>query len=102
MFNKEPKGIADPFRSWFSADIDAVNCWVKTVHIHTLLRKELYKCLQMKTNLKHKELIPPPEIKIHVEHAKHLNEKLCVYGIDPFSNNASRQELLVSQYKALI
>ena len=56
----------------------------------------------MKTNLKHKELIPPPEIKIHVEHAKHLNEKLCVYGIDPFSNNASRQELLVSQYKALI
>ena len=55
----------------------------------------------MKMNLKHKELTPP-EIKIHVEHVKHLNEKLCVYGINPFSNTASRQELLVSQYKALI
>ena len=36
LFNKESKSTAAPFRSGFSADIDAVNCWVNTIHIHTL------------------------------------------------------------------
>ena len=49
LFNKETKGTAGPFRSGFSTDIEAVNSWVNTVHIHTLLRKELQKNLHMKT-----------------------------------------------------
>ena len=36
LFNKESKSTAAPFRSGFSTDIDAVNCWVNTIHIHTL------------------------------------------------------------------
>ena len=76
MFNKETKGTADLFRSGFSTNIGAVNCWIDTIHIHTLLTKELHKCLQMKTGSKHKELIPQG-IKIHVEHVKSLKQKLC-------------------------
>ena len=74
----------------------------------------------MKTGSKHKELTPR-EIKIHVEHVKNLKQKLCGYGIDPFSNDAPRHlptgkiieaaivsdiirapELGLSQYKAFI
>ena len=35
-FNKEAKGTADPFRFEFSTDIDVVNYWVNTIHIHTI------------------------------------------------------------------
>ena len=75
FFNKETKSTAGPFRSGFSADSDAVNCWVKTIHIHTLLRNELHKCLHMKTGSRHKETTPRV-IRIHVEHVKNLKQKL--------------------------
>ena len=120
LFNKETKGTAGPFRSGFSTDIDAVNCWVNTIHIHTLLRKELHKCLHIKTSSKHKE-ITPRGIKTHVDHVKSLKQKLYGYGIDPFSNECPRHmptgkiieaaivsdmlrapELGMSQYKAFI
>ena len=39
LFNKETKSTAGPFGFGFSTDIAAVNCWVNTIHIHTLLRK---------------------------------------------------------------
>ena len=48
LFNKETKIAAGPFHSGFSTDNDAVNCWVNIIHIHTLLRKELHKCLHRK------------------------------------------------------
>ena len=44
----------------------------------------------MKAGSKHKE-ISPRRIKIHVEHVKNLKQKLCGYGIDPFSKNAPRR-----------
>ena len=34
FFNKETKSTAGPFRAGFSTDINAVNNWVKTIHIH--------------------------------------------------------------------
>ena len=43
----------------------------------------------MKTDSKHKE-ITPRGIKNHAEHVKNLKQKLCGYGIDPFSNDAPR------------
>ena len=74
----------------------------------------------MKTDSKHKE-ITPRGIKNHAEHVKNLKQKLCGYGIDPFSNDAPRYlatdkiieaaivsdiirapELGLSQYKAFI
>ena len=58
LFNKETKSTAGPFRFGFSTDADAVNCWVNTIYIHTLLRKELHKCLHMKTGSKYKEVLP--------------------------------------------
>ena len=78
LFNKETKGTADLLRSEFSTDIDAVNYWFNIIKIHSLLRKKLNKCLQMKTGSKHKELTPRG-IKIHLEHLKYLKQKLCEY-----------------------
>ena len=120
LFNKETKSTAVPFRSGFSTNIDAVNCWVNTIHIHALLRKELLKYVLMKTGSKHKEKTPQG-IKIHFEHVNNLKQKLCGYGIDLFSNDAPRHlsaskfiesaivsdilrapELGLSQYKAFI
>ena len=89
LFNKETKIAAGPFRSGFSTDTDAVNCWVSTIHIHTLLRKELHKCLHMKTSSRHKELTPWG-IKIYVKLVKNLKQKLCGYSIDPLCNDAPR------------
>ena len=54
LLNKETKSTAGPFCYRSSTDIDAINCWVNTIHVHTLLRKELHKCLHMKTGSKHK------------------------------------------------
>ena len=70
-FNKETKRTVDLFRFGFSTiqTLDAVNCCVNTIHIHTLLRKQLHKCLQVNTGSEHKELTPR-EIKTRVEHVK--------------------------------
>ena len=58
LFNRETKGTSGLFRSGFSTDIDAVNTWVNTIHIHALVRKSLHKVLHMKTSSKHKEITP--------------------------------------------
>ena len=120
LFNKETKGTSGPFRSGFSTNIDAVNSWVSTIHIHTLLRKELHKCIHMKTGSAHKEVTPRGR-RIHAEHVQNLKEKLRGYGIDPFSKDPPRAlstgkvidativadigrafDLGLSQYKAFI
>ena len=68
LFNKETKRTAGLFHSVFSTDVNTVNCWVNTIHIHVLLKKEWHICLHAKTGSKHKE-ITPIGIKTHVEHA---------------------------------
>ena len=41
LFNRKTKDTSGPFRCGFSTDIDAVNTWINTIHIHALLRKSL-------------------------------------------------------------
>ena len=55
-FNKEKKGTSALFRSGFSANINIVNTWVNTIHIHTRLKVALRQQLHHKTSSKHKEL----------------------------------------------
>ena len=89
LFNKETKGTAGPFRAGFSTDIDAVNNWVNTIHIHAVLRVSLQKFLHVSTSSKHKELTDRGK-KLHADHVRKLKEKLVSYGIDPFSPNAAK------------
>ena len=87
LFNKRPKVLLVCFV--LDSDIDALNCGFKTIHIRALLRKELHKCLHMKTGSKHKKLTSRG-IKTNVEHVKNLKQKLCGCDIDHFSNDALR------------
>ena len=80
------------------SDIDAVNCGFKTIDIYTLLKKELHKCLHMKTGSKYKKLTPRG-IETNVEHANNLTQKLCGCGIDPFSNDAPRHHRSCSCFR---
>ena len=56
QFNRETKGTSGPFRCGFSTDIEGVNTWVNTIHIHALLRKSLHKVVHMKTLQRTKKL----------------------------------------------
>ena len=58
LFNNENKGNTDLFCSRFSTDTDAVNYCVNTIDIHKLLKKELHKCIEIKTGSKHEKLTP--------------------------------------------
>ena len=84
-FNKECKGTSGPFRAGFSTNIDAVNTWVKTIHIHSLVRSTMRKQLQLKTSSKHKEMTEGMKKK-HADHVRKLKSKLDAYGIDPFDD----------------
>ena len=92
---------AHPFRSAFSTDIDEVNSWVNTIHIHTSLRKELHKCLQMQPGSKLEDVLPR-RIKVHAEHVKNSKQKLCGYGIDPFSMPLGIYKLVKSHFQLRI
>ena len=86
LFNKETKGTAGPFRAGFSTDIESVNNWVNTIHIHAVLRTSLQKVLRIRTSSKHKELTEGGKI-LHADHVRKLKEKLLKYGIYPFSSD---------------
>ena len=82
-FNRETKGTAVPFRSGYSTDIDAVNRWVKTSHIHTRLRKAVKKNFRLFTSSVHKEMTPSNK-KRHYNHVHSLKKKLRDYNAKPF------------------
>ena len=86
LFNKETKGTAGPFRAGFSTNIDEVNNWVNTIHIHAMLRANLQKILHIRTSSKHKELTKRGKM-LHEDHVKNLKDKLSKYGLDPFSSD---------------
>ena len=86
LFNKETKGTGGPFRSGFSTNIEAVNKWVRTIHIHATLRKALRTALHIKSSSKHKEITDRGK-KLHQEHVKSLKKILVGYGTDPFSSD---------------
>ena len=41
LFNKETKGTSGPFRCGFNTNIDSVNTWINTIHMHTMLKVAL-------------------------------------------------------------
>ena len=55
-FNKETEGTACPFRSGYSTDLQALNRWIKTSHIHSNLRVAVIKKFSLYTSSAHKEL----------------------------------------------
>ena len=55
-FNITTKGTAGPFRAGFSTNTDAVNNWIKTIHIYSKLKESFRHFLSIKTSSKHKEL----------------------------------------------
>ena len=81
-FNKEKKGTSALFRSGFSANINIVNTWVNTIHIHTRLKVALRQQLHHKTSSKHKELTESSK-EMHSSHVESLKKNLSGYGIDP-------------------
>ena len=89
LFNKETKGTAGPFRSEFSSNIEAVNTWVHTIHVHSKLRVIFREHLRTKTSAKHKELTPGSKKK-HMEHVKNLRAKLKSYGLNQFAESAPK------------
>ena len=57
LYNKETKGTAGPFRSGYSTDMQSVNTWVITSHIHCRLRIELKQKMRLLLLLP-KEVLP--------------------------------------------
>ena len=74
LFNKETKGTGGPFRAGFSTNIEAVNKWVRTIHIHAKLRKMVRTTLHIKSSSKHKEVTNRGR-KLHHQHVTHACNK---------------------------
>ena len=88
-FNKETKGTAGPFRAGFSTDINAVNNWVRTIHIHCKLQEQFREVLNVKTSSTHKELTIGAR-KMHRDHVTSLRNQINLYGVDPFSEDVPK------------
>ena len=84
FFNKETKSTSGPFRCGLRANIESVNTWVNTIHIHIMLKVALKQQLHLKTSSRHKELTKSGK-ELHLSHVKSLKEKLSGYGKDPFT-----------------
>ena len=78
------KGAGGPFRGGYSTNIEAVNTWVKTIPIHSRLKRLFKKAILYNTSSRHKELTPGG-MKLHHDHVQKLKNKLKEYGVDPFS-----------------
>ena len=55
VFNGETKRQAGRRRTGFSTNVDAVNTWIKTTHIHAILRKKFNDTIRLTTDSHHKE-----------------------------------------------
>ena len=55
VFNGETKRQAGPHKSGFSANVNAVNTWIKFTHIHAKLRKKFNDTIRLTTDSHHKE-----------------------------------------------
>ena len=90
MFNGETKRQAGPHRSGFSTNVDAVNTWIKTTHIHAKLRKKFNDTIRLTTDSHHKETTQS-EMKRHSQHVKNLKDQLKKYNTDPFDDSPAKQ-----------
>ena len=90
VFNGETKRQAGPHRSGFSTNVDAVNTWIKTTHIHAKLRKKFNDTIRLTTDSHHKETTQS-EMKRHSQHVKNLNDQLKKYNTNPFGDGPVKQ-----------
>ena len=89
VFNGETKRQAGPHRSGFSTNVDAVNTWIKTTHIHAKLRKKFNDTIRLTTDSHHKETTQS-EMKRHSQHVKNLNDQLKKYNTNPFGDGPKK------------
>ena len=91
IFNGHAKRQADPHAASFSTDINKVNDWVRTAHIHAKLRLRCIftEKIKLKTNSSHKECTPGAR-KLHVSNVKALKQQLRIYGCDRFAEVNAR------------
>ena len=83
LINEETKEPSGPSRCGFSTNIDQVNTWVNTIHIHTMLKVTQRQQIHLKTTSKHKEWTKFDK-EHHLSHLKYFKEKLSGYGTDQF------------------
>ena len=83
------KPQAGPHAADFSTDINKVNDWVPTAHIHIKLRCIFTEKIKLQINSSHKECTPGPR-KLQVSNKKALKQQLRIYGCDPFAEVNAR------------
>ena len=86
-YNRTTKGTSGPFRAGYSRNTDAVNRWVKTIHVHSKLKEEFKNLLHIKTSSKHKELTTGGKL-LHQKHVQKIKQRIRHLEIDPFATNA--------------
>ena len=85
-FNKQTKGKGGPFRSGYSTRISSVNTFVRTMHIHARLQREMNMILMIRTSSMHKELTKSAKKK-HTTHVMSLKSTLSnMYYVDLLSD----------------
>ena len=85
-FNKQTKGKDGPFRSGYSTKLSAVNTYIRTMHIHAQLHREMKSKLVINTSSSHKDL-SPRAMKRHKTHVNDLKETMTkLYDTDLFSD----------------
>ena len=89
VFNGKTKRQAGPHRSGFSTNVDAVNTWIKTTHIHAKLRNK-FNDTRIPTDSDHKETTQS-EMKRHSQHVKNLKNQLKKYNTNPFGDGPAKQ-----------
>ena len=90
VFNGETERQAGPNGSGFSTNVDAVNTWIKTTHIHAKVRKKFNDTVRLTTDSHHKET-KQGEMKRHSQHVKKLKDLLKKYNTDPFGDGPAKQ-----------
>ncbi len=89
LLNKETKGTSGPFRPGFSTNVDTVNTWVRTIHIHGMLQVAFRKQLKIKTSSNHKESTRSGK-NMHRSQVESLISNLRGFGTNPFLSDAPK------------
>ena len=90
MFNGQTKKQAGPHWLGFSNDIEKVNTWINTSHIHAKTREIFNAKTKLATTSLHKENTPSAKL-LHREHVQSSTNKLYEYNYDPFSVGPAKQ-----------
>ena len=89
LFNGQTKRQAGPHSLGFSTNIESVNDWVNTAHIHAKIRTAFAEKIHLTTNSTHKECTPGSR-RLHFDHVKALKQQLRKYGINPFASGHAK------------